>query len=226
MPFLLKKSRVNFRKIKLIFLCNTLIINANSQTAKNDFSIETDVHIGRLIKHTSKLLFNPPPLSIGSEIHLNWQLNGTKPWHEWQNFPSVGVSLLYFDFGNQAVLGSAVAAFPTIDLTLRRRERSTLTTQIGYGIAFLTEHYDFVNNPMNNAIGSFYNNLLALKFKYNYRFSNKITAHAGISFTHFSAFRVTNNNKANFKLWKLYETYFSCKSSALKIVCVLCSNKK
>lgn len=176
----------HFRFIITFIILNSFIINANAQFDKG-FSIEPSLHFGRIAKHTPKLSFQSPPLSIGSEIHLNWQTYGKKTWQEWQGYPSVGISFLYFDLGDKQVFGDAFAVYPSIDFkVLKKIKRVDSYIQWGWGVAYLTRHYDQFTNPVNNAIGSAFNNVTDFKWRFEKQLSPHWKALADFSFTHFS----------------------------------------
>ena len=175
-----------FSRFFYFFCFNLLIFNTNA-IAQKGFSIETSLHVGRIAKHTPKILFQPPPLSIGEEIHLNWQTYGQKVWHEWQGYPSVGISLLHYDLGNQQIFGNAFAAYPSLDLRILKKMSGVKSyVQWGWGFAYLTKHFDQFTNPTNNAVGSALNNITSFKLRFQKPFSTHWKAELGFSFTHFS----------------------------------------
>ena len=179
---------IKFRKSRLFafLFSNLLIINVNAQFDIG-FSIEPSFHFGRIAKHTPKLLFKTPPLSIGTEIHLNWQTYGQKTWHEWQHYPSVGISLLHYNLGDAQVFGNAFAVYPSLDLPVLKKMKCVKSSiQWGWGLAYLTRHYDQFTNPTNNAVGSALNNITDFKFKFERPFSLYWTGFVAFSFTHFS----------------------------------------
>jgi hypothetical protein len=182
------KNRPQIRLIGLVFIIcfNLLSINVNAQPNKG-FSIESSLHFGRIAKHTPKLLFQSPPLSMGSEIHFNWQTFGKKVWQEWQGYPSVGFSVLRYNFGDKQVFGNAFAIYPSLDLRVLKKIKMVRSyMQWGWGLAYLTRHYDQFTNPINNAVGSAVNNITSFKFKFEKTLSTHWAAQAGFSFTHFS----------------------------------------
>ncbi len=183
----LKLSASFFHKLLLVFITsNLLIININAQFYKG-FSIEPSLHFGRIAKHTPKLLFQPPPLSIGSEIHLNWQTYGQKVWHEWHNYPSFGISFLHYDLGDKNIFGDAFAVYPSLDVRVFKKNKLFDSyIQWGWGLAYLTRHYDQFTNPLNNAVGSAINNVTDFKVRIEKRLSTHWSAQMGLSFTHFS----------------------------------------
>jgi Lipid A 3-O-deacylase (PagL) len=185
------ESFLNVFAIKIRFLAafitlNSLIINVNAQLPKG-FSIEPNIHFGRIAKHTPKLSFQSPPLSIGSELHLNWQTYGKKVWHEWQNYPSFGISFLHYDLGDKKMFGNAFAVYPSLDIRVFKKNKIFDTyIQFGWGLAYLTQHYDQFTNPLNNAVGSALNNITDLKVRFEKRLFTHWSAQMGFSFTHFS----------------------------------------
>ncbi|MBL7817386.1 MAG: acyloxyacyl hydrolase [Saprospiraceae bacterium] len=181
-----KVSSLRLVFASLLLLSNSFTVKTKAQSS-NGFSIEPSLHFGHIFKHSPKLTIPIAPLSIGNEIHFNWQTLGQKAWHEWQGYPSVGVGFLHYDLGKKEVLGDAFAVYPSLDLRIFKRAtwfRSSV--QLGWGVAYLTKHYDQFTLPINNAIGSAINNITSLKL----RFKKPLTAHwvveSNFSFTHFS----------------------------------------
>jgi Lipid A 3-O-deacylase (PagL) len=180
------KSSPNINVVIFFFIVNLLIFNEKT-FAQKGFSIEPSVHFGRIAKHTPKLLFQVPPLSIGTEIHLSWQTYGKKVWHEWQGYPPVGISLVHYNLGDAEVFGNAFAVYPSIDFRILKKIKPFKTyIQWGWGLAYLTRHYDQFTNPTNNAVSSALNNITDFKFKFEKQVSPHFTALAAFSFTHFS----------------------------------------
>lgn len=174
------------KKIILFFCFNLLIINAKAQT-KTGLSLEANTSIGNIVRHSRRLIIPPTKKNVvGAELHANWQLNGQKAWHEWQNFPMVGVSLLYLDLGEPQSIGVAIGLCPTIDFKMAKIGPLSITSQVGTGIGYLTRHYDQFDNPAYNAIGSHFNCMLHLKLRADVPLTPTIKAHLGGSFTHFS----------------------------------------
>jgi Lipid A 3-O-deacylase (PagL) len=167
--------------ICLIFICLPFV---KAQLPKG-VSLESSVYFGKVLKHTPKLRFESPPLSIGLDFHVTKQLYGQKAWHEWMNYPSVGLSLVYYDIGSES-LGKALGLFPTIDLRFRTRPKFQSKMQIGLGLAYLTRYYDALTNPDNNAVGSNVNGTAQIKWQNQYSVSNNWQILFGLSVTHYS----------------------------------------
>ena len=124
---------------------------------------------------------------MGNEIHLNWQTHGQKVWHEWQGYPSFGISFLHYNLGDKQVFGDAFAVYPTLDLkVLKKIKLIDSYIQFGWGLAYLTRHYDQFTNTTNNGVGSALNNVTGFKWRFEKRLTTHWKAQFGFSFTHFS----------------------------------------
>ena len=174
------------KKYILFLSFNLLIINAKAQITTG-LSLEANLSIGNIIKHSKRLIIPPTKKNVlGAELHVSWQLKGQKPWHEWHNFPKVGFSLLYLNLGEPEAIGEAIAFCPTIDFKMAKIGPLSISSQVGTGIGYLTRHYDQFDNPAYNAVGSNVNCMLHLKLRADARLTPTIKAHVGGSFTHFS----------------------------------------
>jgi hypothetical protein len=178
-------SSMFYKKIfSWIFLIPLCLLAAKAQLPKG-VSLESSIYFGKVVKHTPKLRFEPPPLSIGFDFHVSKQLYGQKAWHEWMNYPSVGLSLVYYDIGSES-LGKAFGLFPTFDLKLITHQKFQSKMQLGLGMAYLTRYYDALTNPDNNAVGSNVNGTAQFKWQNQYSISNNWQVLFGLSFTHYS----------------------------------------
>lgn len=175
---------MNWLKIFALFFFLTPFL-ASAQLGKG-ISIESNLHIGRILKHTPKLNFEVDQLSYGFELNLRNKKYGKKAWHQRLNYPTPGIDLFYYRMGESAVFGDAIGIFPNIAFPFVKGEKMDLLFYMGAGIAYLSTHFDPIDNPTNNAIGSNLNNIAALKWQLTYQFNPKIRFSTGFSFTHFS----------------------------------------
>ncbi|MEY4934382.1 MAG: hypothetical protein RIS64_741 [Bacteroidota bacterium] len=149
-------------------------------------SFEPSVHIGKVLKHTSKLTYDVPPMSMGAELHYNYQRYGKAAWHERQNYPLIGASFLYYNFGDNAILGEGFALYPTLNLKIFNLKQVRTDFVIGSGLGWASRPYNTITNPKNNALGSNWNNLTQLKFISTFPLGTHWKAFGGMSFSHFS----------------------------------------
>jgi len=130
----------------------------------NGMVISSNIHYGSIIKHTKKMSHFTYGSSWGVELNISKKTNGSKYWHHIYNYPAIGVSFLYVNFGNPALLGNAFAVYPKVNISLFERKNIALQLKVGTGLAYIPTHYDILDNPSNNAIGSSLNNITVFGF--------------------------------------------------------------
>ncbi|MBP7272780.1 MAG: acyloxyacyl hydrolase [Saprospiraceae bacterium] len=152
------------------------------------YAIETQLQVGRILRHTPKLTFIIPERSWGIFCNYKWQYfdkNDHTVRLRWQQQPEFGLAATYFNLGNDT-LGQAWSIVPNIRIPIFSSNNFYTDFQLGTGIAFITNPYNELQNPQNNAIGSHFNNTTFFQLLFNYRYSEKLLFHAGASLTHYS----------------------------------------
>jgi Lipid A 3-O-deacylase (PagL) len=124
-------------------------------------------HIGRLVRHSSKLTIRTGQRVWSQELGVQWTLRGVADWHRAYRYPKVGVSVFYAEPGEGAH-GHIVSLMPTVSFTLLRTHRLLLSFRVGTGVAWVSRPYDSFTNAAENALGSHWNG--------NAHFSTQITA--------------------------------------------------
>lgn len=97
------------------------------------------IHLGPLIKNAVK----------GAEISVEFQTMGEKSWHQYQNFPIIGVGTVWLNLGNPDKLGNAFALYPYISLPLWRTKFFHLNLKGGMGASLLNKTYYNTNSSGN-----------------------------------------------------------------------------
>jgi hypothetical protein len=115
-------------------------------------------------------------------IYQTW---GRKDWEAWRNYPRLGISAHWFDLGTPE-LGTALAVFPFLDVPLLRRPGTSIYFQVGSGLARLSNPFDRLRNPLQNAIGSRINNVSAFRIRADFPLNAAWQLQGGFSFTHYS----------------------------------------
>ncbi len=172
-------------KNKLCFLFLFCGVTAFAQMGKG-IAIEPTLHLGKIFKHSPKLVFEVPDNSYGFDLNFKNRKYGKKEWHQHFNYPTFGVNLFFYKIGDKDTFGNALGILPTWDIPIFKIKKLDFQIQLGAGIAWLTQHYDPLKNTVNNAIGSNFNNITHFKFHFGYQFNPKWTVKTGFSFTHFS----------------------------------------
>ena len=169
--------------ICLLFIFIALEVKAQLDEA---FVLESSFHFGKIVKHRETINFPVNGPSYGIEISPKWQTRGKKEWQEHQRYPKLGFSFIAFKLGEKEVLGNAFGVFPNVAVNVFRKNDWQLHFQMGTGMAWITNYFDPVSNPENNAISSNVNNLTSFKFYLERRINPKQQIILGASFSHFS----------------------------------------
>jgi hypothetical protein len=157
--------------------------------------------IGKIWKHTPKFEPTIDHASVAFEFAISKQLNGQKPWEYSHHYPFLGFAFAYNNLGNDSILGRAYSLLPFIEIPIAGGKNLisgstgfSASFRVGSGLAWLTKHYDVVENPTNNVIASSVNDITQFTFTGQYKASDEFTFTIGGSFTHYStgAVRVPN----------------------------------
>ncbi|MBX7108503.1 MAG: acyloxyacyl hydrolase [Chitinophagales bacterium] len=167
---------------------------ADSSSMLKGWGFAPTYSYGRVIKHTPNFKPEIKGPSNAFELNFSRQMNGRSEWQQLYHYPLTGVAFSYTDYGNDEVLGHGISILPNIDIPILRGNRLMLRLRIGTGIAFLSEHYDYNDNPTNNVIASTLNNVTSLSLGGSWHFTQHFSLMAGGSLTHFSSGAVQTPN--------------------------------
>lgn len=159
--------------------------SAEAQKAKS-WGIETEAYLGKILKHTPKILFDANNLSQGLGFNFKYQTYGKEKWSQYQRYPEMGMALVYFNFGDNDVLGQSISIMPNISINILRKEKGYINFKLGTGLAYLNRHYNLVTNSQNNGIGSRWNNITMIQFAGGYKINDTWSTQLGIGLTHYS----------------------------------------
>ena len=159
------------------------IAGSISAQSMKGLSIESIVYLGKPIKHTPKLLFDVNKNTIGIDANIKIQTYGKKTWHQLQGYPLFGIAFGYFKIGEADVLGDGFFLTPNLTIYIFKKKKFDLNFQVGNGISYMTNPYDILENPKNNALGSHFNSTVILKFNLSARINPhwSVVASSGLS---------------------------------------------
>ncbi len=175
--------------MKLFFKrgCVALVLIALCFALKaQHYSVEGMFLFGKLVKHKPDLLFEDPGVNYGFELDIVRESHGYKAWERYWGKPELEGTLVYMNFGDPDVLGQAIAIIPGVRIRLFDKSRWRSAIHFGVGLGYLNKTYDKISNPLNNAIGSNFNNASRLKFVLSYKRSETHHFFIGAGVNHFS----------------------------------------
>ena len=157
------------KKYLLSLLLFSFVCYAHSQTL-SDYSIKGSFLYGSILKHNKHLETLVTGPAMGGSLAFEWQTSGSKAWHQYLNFPTIGVEAVVIDFSNSEMLGQGFGFYPYLGIPIIRTDYFKLSLKPGAGISFLSKYYSNAphqdgtlngangeSNGANGAIGSMMN---------------------------------------------------------------------
>ena len=170
-----------------VFTIQSICTVANAQSEEPSLIPKIELHSygGALLIHRDAMseLGNHP--YYGNDLQIGFQTTGTKAWHELFKYPSYGIGLYSGYFNNEAI-GNPFALYGFMEFPFLRRNKFTISGNLGVGMTFNINEYDSVSNPKNIAIGTDQNVYIDFSGNAKYKLSDRFEIGAGIKFQHFS----------------------------------------
>jgi hypothetical protein len=145
------------------------------------------LYTGTIVPHEKPL--KPLNKGIVNAFELSYSIikSDGRTWHQYYNYPEVGISYMLMDLGYREVLGFSHSIFPYIIFPLTKQDKPfSISLRVASGISYITKIYDSFTNPKNIAISSHLNYYASFNFNINYRLSKSLTTNFGINTSHFS----------------------------------------
>jgi hypothetical protein len=162
--------------------------HAQQPQAWSGFGIESNVMIGKMIKHSAKFTGPIPDHSYSVELNLIKKTYGQKDWQQRRHYPQLGLGFYYNNYNMPDIYGQVFGIFPNIQLNLIRSGHFEWTIRAGMGICYDTRPYQRLNptNLENVAIGGHWNNISPFSTDIRWHINQHWDVQAGINFSHVS----------------------------------------
>lgn len=130
--------------------------------------------------------------------------DGSNVWEQTYGYPEHGVSFFYSTLGNDEIYGREMALNYLLKIPFVIKGKFKFYNQLGIGLNYVTEKFDFEENYLNVAVGSSINLHFNCRFGLSYQLVKRFGLNGGVSFDHFS-----NANTAEPNLGINYLTGFA-----------------
>jgi len=124
----------------LLFIGTFIGTVAFSQTWHN-YKFGAEYLHGTILKHNSHLENLVQGPVNGIKLGAEFQTMGEKPWHQYYNFPVIGLGGAYLDLSNPDMLGKAFALYPYMDIPIVRTNYFILNVKPGAGMSYVTKTF-------------------------------------------------------------------------------------
>lgn len=155
------------------------------------YSIEAEMFRGAILPHSKQIEHLITEKPIGLLLSVNKTTDGSESWHNFYNYPEIGLSFHYQDNKNET-LGNLMGLYAHSNFYFLNRK---LQLRIAQGFAYATNPYSKENNFRNMAYGTHFMPSTYFKISYIERnlFKN-LGLQAGILFIHHSNATIKSPN--------------------------------
>jgi hypothetical protein len=178
------------KKIAVLLVCLLCTLNLLAQNEQvrspGSYDLQGSFQYGFIIAHRPAVIHLQQRHIRGFEIRYFKQTEGTKPWQQLYNFPLIGCTFNYFNFGNDKEVGDGFTLLPTVKFPLMHKNHLRLTINVGIGIGYATKKWDIDYNYKNLAIGSNVNAVISTGLRARIFTAKRTQIETGIDLTHFS----------------------------------------
>lgn len=150
-----------------------------------DYSIELSPGYGKVVRNYPGFPdLNTPAFNVG--VTISKHRKGSRPWHRYYNFPTIGISTYAGSLGNKSVLGYYAGAMAEISFEKRIGAKWFWIPRLSLGVAWFNKPYDEQSNPENIVIGSHLTFFAGAEALLGRKITNKFDGYAKIAILHAS----------------------------------------
>ncbi len=161
----------------------------------NPLSLGLRSHYGFIIPHSSTIREVSDTNPFGFEPDAALLLTGDKAWDYCFCYPRIGLSLSYFNYGNQQVLGNSYSLLYYVEPFLTYHRKFNVSFRAGIGTSYMDTPYHPETNPSNLFYSSPLSFLLQVNLALNYRLDPHWNLRAAGYYSHISNGGMREPNK-------------------------------
>jgi hypothetical protein len=171
-----------------------LCLVAQSVFLSNKY-IEPSWYYGSVLPQNSSIKYLVQEHLHGVHLNVGINTDGSREWHQYLNYPRLGVGYYFSNFGNDEIFGHVHAFYGTAALkTFPQKYFINLEHNLTAGIGILTRHYNLYYNPLNQAFGGPVVFFLQYALLVPVRLNPSFEWYAGPCFTHTSVGKIIQPN--------------------------------
>lgn len=157
-----------------------------ADTLRSRLVLGARAHAGFNWVHTSALGAIRRTYPLGLELDAQRQFVGQRAWDFCNCYPRAGGALSYWNFDAPAILGHGIRAVGFVEPVFLTRHRLQLGIRMGGGLALLTQPFDSVTNPLNQAYSTYLNFPLFVDLALHLRLDPHWSLRLGLNYNHVS----------------------------------------
>jgi len=162
---------------------------------------------GPVLKHDNEMAHLAYGITQGAEFEYFMPSSGKKEWQHALNYPDIGASLSYYDYGADD-LGQSVGLLLYARLFLKRNERFSLSARIGTGWGVHSKPYNKDTNSKNASFSSPFTFALNGALETRVNISPQWAAGVSLMISHFSFADFNKPNKGVNVVSPVFNVYY------------------
>jgi hypothetical protein len=165
-----------------------LVRPVTSQTVNNDFFLSGNLHYGFIIPHHGSLMYLINGHTPGAEFSYIRPTHGEKKWQRDYHYPEIGLTFIYINFGNPALLGNGFSVYPFINFHVTHKRKLDLRFKaiLAPAPGFVTKKFDRLENHKNTVLGTHLNGYAGYRLIAIIPLGKNLRMETGIGISHFS----------------------------------------
>lgn len=182
--------------IFIAFIIPYFVKGQSSESLIKGLGIETDLGYGFIMPHHNSIEYFLEDHLRTFDLKISKLTYGNKYWNQLFRYPYYGVGFYRSNLGNDDVYGYANGLYAFLKAPIiGASNKANLSWQFAFGAAYLTKHFDIIDNPQNLAIASHLNMYLDFSLQSSIPLTKKILLTNAVRFTHCSNGKIESPNK-------------------------------
>lgn len=178
------KSCLKHISLFIFLLVFSKISISQNDEYRNTYQVELSYATGKLMSIISNFPDTEKPWSIEAKFGI--KTNGNKYWHQFFHHPVISINSNITNLGNNDVLGSSFAIFPTVGGKKEITKSFSIYYDFGGGLAYFNKPFSSISNAGNIVIGSRVTAIATGNMGFQYGISDNLLLKFGGAFRHYS----------------------------------------
>jgi len=179
----------------LIILAGKNSVAERSEKLKTPTAFSFRPHYGFVILHSQDVapIGQSNPFGIGIEFLKHY--NSEKAFNTCLCFPRLGVSMVFWNFDNPAILGYGITSVVFVEPVFGAGRKLNFSFRTGFGPAYASNPYHEIKNPTNLSYSTKLSFALNVSASINLKLSDRIFANLSANYNHISNGGMREPNK-------------------------------
>ncbi|MBN2174520.1 MAG: acyloxyacyl hydrolase [Bacteroidales bacterium] len=164
----------------------TISAQNEKEREKPYFILGSRLHYGFIIAHTKSIKEAAESNPIGIQVDLNWHFASDKAYNYCNCYPRLGLSLYYWDFMNDEILGQGFNIQGFAEPFIGAYHRLSFSFRPAFGLSFLNNPYHPEKNPENLCYSTRVSFVLLVNATMYFKITRQFLVNMSMNYNHVS----------------------------------------